>query len=101
MIEQEEENFLVEEEDPLPDDAEDPEDIRKKDPDFDEDDILDDQENVNNQAVDVINDQIVERIEQEAEMNRRAREYMEKIEGKRPKRGDISTNILVVKIKEN
>lgn len=80
----------------IPDDAEDPEDLRNDDPDFEEDDILGDQDRVNNQNVAEMNDELVERIEQEAEMNRRAREYMEKIEGRRPKRGDISMNILIV-----
>lgn len=102
MDDEEEENNDInldgDDEENLPDDAEDPEEIRDQDPDFDDDDLLEDGEMVNNREVNEMNDQIVEQIEQEAEMNRRAREYMEKIEGKRTKRGDISTNILIVNI---
>lgn len=73
--------------DDIPDDAE---DIHKeRDPDFQE----------NKEVVEPGDDDknLAEEIEKEVEMNRRAREYIEKLERKRPKRGNISTTALVVR----
>lgn len=79
------------EDDDIKDDAHDPKNLADQDPDFDENEVN------NEEIVEPMNDEMVERIEQEAEMNRKAREYMEKLEGRKPRRGNISTSALVVK----
>jgi len=83
--------FQADEDDDIMDDANDPVALAAKDPDFDENEVN------NEEIVEPMNDEMVERIEQEAEMNRKAREYMEKLEGRKPKRGNISTTALVVR----
>ena len=61
-----------------------------RDPDFNEEDELDvaqDDYQSTRQREDDVNNQLVSQIEKEAEMNRKAREYVERLEGRRAKRG--------------
>ena len=88
------------EEDDQEDDAVDPARQQQIDPDFNDDEELD----IDDQARELDspvrrraeqkNNELVSHIEKEAEINRKHREYMEKLEGKKARRGNISTAVL-------
>ncbi len=58
------------------------------DPDFD----ADKEEELPN---DNLNQEMVDQIQQETQLNKQSRDYMEKIDGRKPKRGNINTTYLV------
>lgn len=83
-------NDIYQDDEDIPDDAQDQYPLPQKDPDFQGDQALENQQNEFETEEQDAN------FQKEQEYQRRAREYMNKLERKRTKRGSIETSILLV-----
>ena len=91
-------NDIYQDDEDIPDDAQDQYPLPQKDPDFQGEAALENQKQIEN---DFTTEEPDIEVQKEQEYQRRAREYIQKLEKKRTKRGSIETSILLVSLDLN